>query len=118
MCISEALLSFLSHPSSQRLAVAGRLFGICYCLLQCGYTDNSKPVQDVLSLLFSWRAPQRFLQFRLGCEGLSTAAGCLADPACVESDHRVCLSCSRIAVGNAEFLNVLSLHFCSSMQIT
>ena len=71
-------------------------------------------VQEGLSSSFSWMAPQCFLQLRLDSQGLSTAAGCLADDACVERADRVCLSCSKIVLGNFKQLNVLSLCFCNS----
>ena len=43
---------------------------------------------------------QRYLQFRLGCHGLSIATGRLAGAEYVDRANRICLACNSGAIGN------------------
>ena len=64
------------------------------------YSSHSYSYRRYCQLPVSEKRMQRFLQFRLGCHGLSIATGHLAGAGHVERADRVCLACNSGADGD------------------
>ena len=76
-------------------------------VVPCTYEQYFRPYslrRRYCHLPVSGRCMQRFLQFKLGCHGLSIASGRFAGAAHVDRARRVCLSCTIGALGDERHL--------------